>query len=465
MLFHSVEFALFLPLVLLGYYGLRGWTARKAWLAAASFVFYASWYPPYTLLLLVFAGVNFALGRWIEKLTGPGARRAVVTLGIVFDLGLLGFYKYAGFLAATIWSAVGGGDPPFCDVILPIGISFYTFESLCYLVDVHRGQPACRNPLDFTLFLSFFPHLVAGPIVRPGVFLPSLAAPPRVDRTQVLAGLARVAQGLVKKLLLADVAGVYVDMVWGRPGEMPPLGGHPAGNVLLAMYAYTFQIYFDFSGYTDIALGLARLFGLVLPENFARPYGAQNPRQFWQRWHMSLSTWLRDYLYIPLGGNRRGRARTYVNLFLTMLLGGLWHGAAWGFVFWGAYHGAWLLGQRILALRRPASPGRLAAAMRRLVTFHLVVVGWVLFRMPSLVDGWRFLRGLGRFAYEPSRPGSLALAVVVTGIALHASPAATAIRRRFVTLPSFAQGLAYGLAFVVAFLFAPAGARYIYFQF
>jgi D-alanyl-lipoteichoic acid acyltransferase DltB (MBOAT superfamily) len=467
-LFNSPEFLLFAIVVLGLYHGVlrrAAWATQKGFLVVVSYLFYMSWYPPLVVLLLGSTLVDYALGLRLERTRTPVARRALLVVSLAFNLGVLGFFKYGGFLAQNLVWAFGGGDPPFLDVVLPVGISFYTFESLSYTINVYRGEAAYRSLLDFALFLSFFPHLVAGPIVRPRAFLPQLASRPGVAPAAVEPALARIAQGFVKKVVLADTLGVYVDMVWGRPGELPALGGHPAGNVLLGLYAYAFQIYFDFSGYTDIALGLAQLFGFTLPENFARPYLAASPREFWQRWHITLSTWLRDYLYVSLGGNRRGPVRTYVNLLVTMLLGGLWHGAAWSFVLWGGYHGGLLAAHRWWRARRPARDGALRLAAKRLGTFHLVVLGWVLFRMPSVVDGWRFLRGGLRPGYEPTKAGTLAMIVVATGVLLHVAPPAVEVRRRFVRLPPLAQGVAYGLATVVGFLVAPAGARFIYFQF
>jgi len=459
MLFNSTEFVLFLIVVLLVHHALlppTWWRARKGWLVVTSYVFYMSWNPFFGLLLLGSTTVDFFVGLGLERARAPLARRALLLVSLGFNLGMLAWFKYGDFAARNLAWLLGWPAPAPFDVLLPVGISFYTFESLSYTIDVWRGQRACRRFLDFALFLSFFPHLVAGPIVRPWAFLPQLRRTPHVTGPEVEAALARIAQGMLKKVLLADVLGVYVDRVWGD------VGWWPGANLLLAFYAYAFQIYFDFSGYTDIALGLAQLFGLVLPENFARPYLAADPREFWQRWHISLSTWLRDYLYIPLGGNRGSSVRTYVNLFLTMLLGGLWHGAAWSFVCWGGFHGAWLAVHRALRARRP-SP--LPAWLARLATFHLVVLGWVLFRAPSLADAGIALRGLLRPGMVWYREASEAAILVAVGVLLHLAPSAEAVRARFVRLPSGVQGAAYATAIVGAFCIAPASERFIYFQF
>jgi D-alanyl-lipoteichoic acid acyltransferase DltB (MBOAT superfamily) len=434
---------------------------QKVFLLVASYVFYASWSPRFALLLLGSTLIDFVVARAIERAGTAAGRRGLLAASLGFNLGVLGFFKYGAFVAANVSPWFFAGDPPLLDVILPIGISFYTFESLSYTLDVYRGAPASRSLLDFALFLSFFPHLVAGPIIRPREMLPQLEARPTIVGSELEVSIARIAQGFLKKLILADALGSYVDQVWSSPGI------YPGGNVLLAFYAYAFQIYFDFSGYTDIAIGTAGLFGIRFPENFARPYLARDLRDFWRRWHISLSTWLRDYLYISLGGNRSGRARTYANLFLTMVLGGLWHGAAWNFVAWGAYHGAVLSIQRALD-GRPKDPGADTpprAVLARIGTFHLVCFGWLLFRAPSYAAFTSLCGGVLRPGFASSRTSTDALLLVAIGIALHLAPDAEALRRRFTALPPIAQGLAYAAAAIVAFLFTPGSERFIYFQF
>jgi D-alanyl-lipoteichoic acid acyltransferase DltB (MBOAT superfamily) len=463
MLFNSIEFALFLPLVLLGYHVLipaRRWRARKRFLVVASYVFYMSWNPVFGLLLLGSTLVDFTMGLALERTTGRLARRGLLLVSLAFNLGMLGYFKYGTFLTTTAYGLLGRGGPPPWDIVLPVGISFYTFESLAYTINVYRGERASRSLLDFALFLSFFPHLVAGPIVRPRAFLPQLDRPPVLPGRDVEEALARIAQGFCKKLLFADVLGHYVDGVWR---DLPFYGN---GNVTLAFYAYAFQIYFDFSGYTDIALGVSRLFGFTLPENFARPYLAQHPREFWQRWHISLSTWLRDYLYISLGGNRGTWLRTYANLLVTMILGGLWHGAAWTFVLWGAYHGLLLVGHRMLTAGRPAPErGPFGRALAVIGTFHLVVLGWVLFRAPSLAAAEDALARLAMMGWERTRPATEAAIVVAIGCLLHLGPPARRLRERFIDLSPVAQGVAYGAVTIAAFFVSPASERFIYFQF
>jgi D-alanyl-lipoteichoic acid acyltransferase DltB (MBOAT superfamily) len=463
MLFNSLEFALFLPVTLLVYHGAipaRCWRTRKIFLVVASYVFYMSWNPFFGLLLLGSTLVDFTMGLALERAHTRITRRVFLLVSLAFNLGMLGWFKYGSFVAENVHAMLGRSDVPPWDVILPVGISFYTFESLAYTINVYRGERASRSLLDFSLFLSFFPHLVAGPIVRPRAFLPQCEAPTRTTGPEVELALARIAQGFLKKVLLADVLGQYVDAVW------KDLAYLPSGNVLLAFYAYAFQIYFDFSGYTDIALGVSRLFGFTLPENFDRPYLARSPREFWQRWHISLSTWLRDYLYVSLGGNRVSRVRTYVNLLLTMVLGGLWHGAAWTFVLWGAYHGCLLAGHRLAAERRPArATSRVATVVAQIGTFHLVVLGWVLFRAPSLGEAVQALARLAEPGWVTTRAASQAAIVVAIGFLLHCAPHPQRLRERFVRLPPVAQGGLYAAATVAAFFLAPASERFIYFQF
>ncbi len=483
MSFNSVEFAVFLTVVLALHHGVlrrAPWPARKAFLAMASFAFYASWNPFMVLLMVGSTLLDFRLGLWIEAARGVRRRKALVAVSCAYNLGVLACFKYGDFATRTAWQLAGWtDDPPLVDLVLPIGISFYTFESLSYVIDVYRGAPAYRRPADFALFLSFFPHLVAGPIVRPGAFLPQLRTAPRIDPRALEPAIARIVAGFTKKLVFADGLGQYVDRVWSLPH------GYPWGNVWLAVYAYAFQIYFDFSGYTDIALGVAALFGFTLPENFDRPYRAVSPREFWTRWHVSLSSWLRDYLYVPLGGNRRGRVRTYVNLLITMVLGGLWHGAAWTFVAWGFAHGAWLAVHR--AIRERGAPPRTPAWVRRLATFHLVCLAWVPFRAPGVFDASQIVRGLWRtdVAFTPemreivvnghvststgfwvSSPEAVwALVLLAMAVALHAAPRASRWRVRLASLPPTVQGVVYAAILLFVFLNAPAGTRFIYFQF
>jgi alginate O-acetyltransferase complex protein AlgI len=343
-------------------------------------------------------------------------------------------------------------------IALPVGISFFTFQAISYVVDVRRGLVEPASTIDFAVYLCFFPHLVAGPIVRAREFLPQLRSPRDPARVAVGSGIALIGLGLVKKVVIADyLARTVVDPVFAVPQA------YAAPDALLAAYAYAAQIYCDFSGYTDIAIGLALLMGFVFPQNFRSPYRATGFRDFWRRWHMTLSRFLRDFLYIPLGGSRGGRLFTYRNLFLTMLLGGLWHGAAWTFVLWGAFHGAGLAGEHALGGRL-----RVPGWLRWLVTFNLVVFGWILFRSPSLDLAGGFLSRLTVLGPATlwSWPVVLAVAVVV-GLQLLPAPRVEAMQIWLERLPpaTLGAGLAVLVMFVGATVSGQGVAPFIYFRF
>jgi alginate O-acetyltransferase complex protein AlgI len=323
MLFNSPAFALFLPVMLLLYWSLRGMPRRWA-LLAGSYFFYSVWDWRFTGLLIISTLVDYACGLALERRSATGPRKRIVAVSVVTNLGILAGFKYFNFFrdsAAGLLTACGMSvNWPLLDVILPMGISFYTFQSLSYTIDVYRGMPAERSLTAFATYVSCFPQLVAGPIMRARDLLPQLnreATPADADWS---GGVFRIFRGLLKKMVVADSLGIYVDMVFHDPGDFSGI------SCWIALYAYAFQIYMDFSGYTDVALGAGRMLGLRLSENFSLPYLAQSPAEFWHRWHITLSTWLRDYLYIPLGGSRGSRSKTMRNLFLTMALGGLWHG-------------------------------------------------------------------------------------------------------------------------------------------
>ena len=405
MLFNSYEFLfLFLPIVLLGYFVLFRRRGRVLFLTLASYLFYGWWDFRFCGLMLFSTALDYTAGLIIERSTTAGHRRAWLAVSVVANLSLLGFFKYFDLAADTlnqVAAALGATHPllPLLQVTLPVGISFYTFQSMSYTIDVyHRVVPAQRSFLQFAFYVSFFPQLVAGPIVRYRDLADQL-----VGRTHSLALAARGAAlfvlGLGKKVILADAVAPLAEAVFGLP--QPGLA-----DAWLGVLAYTLQIYFDFSAYSDMAVGLGLFFGFRFPQNFNSPYMAVSITDFWRRWHMSLSTWLRDYLYIPLGGNRLGPARTYINLLLTMLLGGLWHGANWTFLIWGGFHGAWLAVER-------ARGGRLLGAaspvwLQRLITFLLVMVGWVYFRCATVGQAHEVLGGLvGANGLASRLPGGL----------------------------------------------------------
>jgi len=384
MLFNTPKFFAFLATVLILFYAApRSW--RKAILLAASYFFYMSWIPKFILLLLTLTGIDYTAARWIAQTRSPRSRKTALIISLSANLGLLGFFKYYNFFAANLAHLFDKPSSSFAlNIILPLGISFHTFQSMSYVIDVYRGeQEPVINLIDYALFISFFPQLVAGPIVRAREFFGDLYnwRPPLSD--EVLRGLLLLVLGLTKKMVLADqfaqVANSYFKDVTTHPGMLTAWSG---------TIAFGIQIYFDFSGYTDMAIGMAQLLGFHFPINFRRPYLASSITDFWRRWHISLSRWLRDYLYIPLGGNRHGRLLTYRNLMLTMLLGGLWHGASWNFVVWGGYHGALLSVERMLGFKRQTGEDRWTALypLQVILTFALAMIGWVFFRAATFHD-------------------------------------------------------------------------------
>lgn len=379
MSFLSLWFPVFLGVVLLGLWATRTVGARHTFLLVANIVFYAAGTPWFVLVLLLPSVVDYWCAIRMEETTEPRRRRQWLVLSLVVNLGVLAYFKYANFFAENV-AALFGLSIVTVATVLPVGISFFTFKTMSYTIDVYRGViPATRSLRDYTMFVSFFPELVAGPIVRASIFMPQMSRTLRVSWRRMRGAAPIILLGLTKKLLVADRLAVFVDPVFQDPQLFS------RGTVTTAVVAYAIQIYCDFSGYTDIAIGVARIIGFDLPENFDMPYLASSITEFWRRWHMTLSSWLRDYLYIPLGGNRKGRARTYLNLTLTMLLGGLWHGASWTFVLWGLFHGLGLAAHKWWReWRGPASPTLPAALAGWLATFCFVCAGWVFFRAPTL---------------------------------------------------------------------------------
>ncbi len=370
MLFNTINFFAFLAAVLALFYTVPWWPARKWILLAASYYFYGSWNINFLLLLGTLTLVDYFCALWIERSTRP---KLALILSLGANLGFLAYFKYTNFLSG-IWASATGQPATIYDIVLPLGISFHTFQSISYVVDVYRReQVAIRSLPDYALFIAFFPQLVAGPIVRARDFFRDLLHWQAPSGEDLRMGAWLLILGLTKKMAFADRFALVADAYFANPipGQLPALTG---------TLAFGLQIFFDFSGYTDMAIGMAKLFGFHFPENFRRPYLASSITEFWQRWHISLSSWLRDYLYIPLGGNRGGPWLTYRNLLLTMLLGGLWHGASWNFVIWGGYHGLILSIERATGLGRPGVWSRIP---RVVLTFALAQVGWVFFRAGS----------------------------------------------------------------------------------
>ena len=390
MVFNSLQFAWFFVLVY-GLYRLlpavssvEGAHRGQNWLLLiASYYFYAAWDYRFLALLSASTIVDYSCGRLMGTMHDERRRRLVMWLSIAFNLTLLGFFKYFNFFVdnlQALFAAIGWHvDYVTLRVLLPIGISFYTFVTMSYVIDVYRRDiEPTRNFVDFAVFVAYFPHLVAGPILRATALLPQIAHPRQISAAQMREGAWLIAWGFFQKIFVADNLAPLASHVFAPDA-------HATGiNVLLGSYAFAFQIYGDFAGYSNIARGTSKLMGIELMENFRFPYLVRTPQEFWRHWHISLSTWLRDYLYIPLGGSRHGAWRTRANLLITMLLGGLWHGAAWTFVLWGLYNGALLVAERLTGVARLADD-RLQA-VRRAVTFVLVVLGWVLFRAAGIGD-------------------------------------------------------------------------------
>jgi alginate O-acetyltransferase complex protein AlgI len=464
MLFQSYEFFAFFAFVCALYYAVpqSAWRPRSLVLLAASYLFYALWNRWYVVMLVALTASDYLVAIGLEAATGR-RRRALLTLGIAANLAFLGALKYANFATGSLAGLFGArADPWIVHWIVPVGISFHTFQSISYVVDVYRGKfRAVRDPLDYALYIGFFPQLLAGPIVRAGRFFGELYAWRAPAVPDVARGLREILLGLVKKTAIADQFAPISDAYFGAIAAHP---GAPAA--WSAVFAFAMQIYFDFSGYSDIAIGCARLLGFPFPDNFRRPYLAWSISEFWRRWHITLSTWLRDYLYIPLGGNRHGALATLRNLMVTMLLGGLWHGANWTFVAWGGYHGLLLAAERLPGYQRLVRPSGAGLVARTALTFGLVLFGWVLFRAQNFGDALAVARQL-------VSGGSGAATLVWWPLGLVAASLAIGIAQergarfdwRTLPIPVQAGALA-GLLIVLALLSFPGpAATFVYFKF
>ncbi len=472
--FTSPEFLIFLPVVLCAYYVLSR-RAQNAWLLAASYFFYGWWDWRFCSLLALSTVVDYTCALRIEAATADRARRRWLLASLCANLGILGFFKYFNFFAdsAAALLAALGFQPhlPVLRVVLPVGISFYTFQTMSYTIDVYRRNLApTRSFLDFALFVSFFPQLVAGPIERATNLLRQFAAPRTVTRPMLESGCFLVLVGFFRKLVIADGVAPIVDSAFA---DTAAAGW---GTLLCGALAFSLQIYGDFAGYSDIARGISRLLGIELMVNFRQPYLSRSITEFWRRWHISLSSWLRDYLYIPLGGNRRGTAATYRNLMLTMLLGGLWHGARWNFVIWGGLHGLflavhkWFLvraGRKVGAAPLPfTATGLLATAG----TFLLVAFAWIFFRAQTFADATSCIAGIATLRGGLAAfPAGLAAKVAVFA-ALTAFLDLPAYRRdtqeALLSWPWLLRGAAYAAMFLLIILLRPLDdVPFIYFQF
>lgn len=462
MLFNSVVFLfVFLPITYVVFWSLRARQARYVWLTATGYVFYGYWDARFCLLMAFSTLVSYLAGLGFLRYTDPRSRKLCLVLPITVDLCLLAFFKYFNFALDSTRSVASwlGADLslPHLDIILPVGISFYTFHTITYIVDAYRGViTPTRNFFEFSTYVSLFSQLVAGPIVRFRQIESDLEHLDSASRTRwIVPGVQFFLVGLTEKVLVADSLAAFVDPALAQWQSLSTLGAW------MAMLGYSFQLYFDFSGYSSMAVGLGYLFGIRIPQNFNSPYKALDPSDFWQRWHISLSSVLRDYLYIPLGGNRHGTFNTYRNLMITMLLGGLWHGASWTFVIWGAYHGILLVVYRASARQWELLPAR----ARQLGMFVLVVVGWVFFRSTSFemaagVLGAMFAPTGGVLVPQPALASMVLLVAAWWGMFgpnAFDLPVADTARRRIGMTVAFAASL--------ALVLGTRSSPFLYFQF
>ena len=467
MLFTEPAFFIFFLAVFSIHWLLQRNTLRKKFLLAASYVFYGAWDWRFLFLIFSTSLIGYGVGLALENQERPGRRRLLLLISLIANLGVLGFFKYFNFFiesANTLFAVLGFGEQRTFSIILPVGISFFTFQTMSYTIDVYRRQlGTTRSFTDFALYVSFFPQLVAGPIVRAADFLPQLPVRREFRDVALQPLLTLFLIGYIKKACLSDSISLLVDPVFAQPDSYNALA------IWIATLFYAIQIYCDFSGYTDMAIAVGGLLGYKLPLNFNFPYFSQNIAEFWRRWHISLSTWLRDYLYISLGGNRKGHWQTYRNLLITMLLGGLWHGAAWNFVIWGGLHGALLAAHRRFneIERMPRTAKRLLRILGLPLTFYFTALAWIFFRAQNLSSALAmataFLTGTAPGTKQLSAGyliGFAALAVAHC-LAMRFPPPKLAER-----MPPYLFSALYAVAWAGALLFVRNEARpFIYFQF
>ena len=483
MLFNSLEFVIFFPIVVMGFF-LMPHRFRWVFLLAASYYFYMCWKPEYLVLIIISTMIDYFAGIQMGKVPDIARRRKYLMLSLSGNLGILFFFKYANFFSESIRYSLNQFnifyDMPLFEVLLPVGISFYTFQSLSYSIDVYRGKRAPeRHAGIFALYVAFFPQLVAGPIERSTRLLPQFHQEKQFSSERLASGLRLMLWGFFKKLVIADRLAIFVDEVYNTPGEFHGL------SLLLATYFFAFQIYCDFSGYSDIAIGSARILGYDLMKNFRQPYFAKSISEFWKRWHISLSTWFRDYLYIPLGGNRVARLHWYANLMIVFVVSGLWHGANWTFVLWGFLHGSFLvvailtssLRTRITSLlkidRFPALRGWLQIA----VTFHLVLFAWIFFRANTIQEASFIIRHMMVLDFSPDAleqmfdilgPADLAIAIlsILFLEAIHYLEYTNRLSPMFYSKPLAVRWAGYYLLLLGIIFFGVFGhTEFIYFQF
>lgn len=491
MLFPTLDFALFFMVVFAVSWELRRhFEVRKLVLLAASYFFYGYWDWRFIALLLVSSLLNFGAGYLLQRHDDEDKRKLIIGCAVAVNLGILGFFKYYGFFLDSLTDLLVRfnieRDLPFLEIILPVGISFFTFQGISYVVDVYRRDiKAVSSVIDLCLYISFFPQLVAGPIVRASEFLPQLQVAPTLSGAQIGKGVVLILVGLFKKMVIANyLATELVDKVFFDPSA------YGAVDLMVGTYAYAIQIYCDFSGYSDIAIGIAALLGYQFQRNFNQPYRSKSLQEFWRRWHISLSTWLRDYLYKPLGGSRGGRLLTYRNLMLTMVLGGIWHGAAWTFLLWGMFHGLALTIERLIEECRPEpddapvgygegavgkvleasdSGGRLVIEFSRFfLTFHLICFSWILFRSTDIDTVLMMLQGLGNWTVMPELTTPFLSVLIFGTLLFQFSPShwVESLGHRMAHFGAVRLGLGLGAGLLFIEAVSPEGvAPFIYFQF
>lgn len=484
MQFNSVEFLIFFPVVLIAYFALpHRW--RWGLLLAASYYFYMAWKAEYAILMLFSTAVNYGIALELEVSENKVIRKILLGVALFCTLGLLFVFKYLGFFTLAVHNlfthANIGYQVPYLALLLPVGISFYTFQSIGYTIDVYRGRHKAERHFGiFALYVAFFPQLVAGPIERATSLLPQFREEHPFDYERVTSGLRRMAWGFFKKMVIADKAAMIVDAIYRSPAEQSGL------MLLFGTYLFAFQIYCDFSGYTDIAIGAARIMGFDLMENFRQPYLAQSLGDFWRRWHISLSSWFRDYLYIPLGGSRVSQHRHYLNLFIVFVVSGLWHGANWTFVIWGALHGAYLIlelllqrpYQRFVAMTRLDTMPRLLTGLRTILVFHLVLFAWIFFRANTVTDAFYIVQKIGSSIGEPLTLALFArnfhigyLTALVLAFSIFLVEVIEYLRRRrqiqLIYRPLWVRWATYYALVIMIMLFGELSAKgqFIYFQF
>lgn len=477
MVFNSYTFIAFFAIMLLAYNLPISWKSKKVSLLAGSYLFYAAWNPPFILLLWLSTVIDFFVGKALFTQQNPHKKKVLLVVSLIGNLGMLCFFKYGTFLLENFVALVNtfgiNYHPAEPSIILPAGISFYTFTTLCYTIDMYqkRSEPV-KSLLDFSLFVTFFPHLVAGPIVRPPQLVPQFENPRSATRKQMLDGLLLLSLGLFMKVVLADaLLSDTADAVFNSPAALS------AFDAWIGVFAFSGQIFLDFAGYSTCAIGVALCLGFVLPQNFNYPYAAIGFSDFWKRWHITLSAWLRDYLYIPLGGNRKGKFRMYIALMATMLLGGLWHGANWTFVAWGGLHGLYLWAEKFISDRRKSSEEEKQRENKQWLgflyaffTFMLVNITWVFFRSESFGKAWQILESMFGMAPEGkmllTTIAIVKVAIVIPGILIfHWFMRNSKVIDVAYKMKWWSLGLAWSVLILMLIWAQESGGAFIYFQF